>query len=66
MDFPYLGDIEKRSILALVNTDPAVDFSQPLPPNTIPVAGLQVRDPPSPLPKVSDWIFVKMRVQIKQ
>lgn len=57
MDFPYLGDIEKRSILALVNTDPAIEFSQPLPPSIIPVAGLQVRDPPNPLPKVSDIIL---------
>lgn len=52
INFSYLGDIEKRSILAFVNTDPAVDFNQPLPPNVIPVAGLHVKEPTNPLPKV--------------
>lgn len=55
MDFPYLGDIEKRSMLAFVNTHPAIDFPQPLPPNVIAVGGLQVKEPANPLPKVGPF-----------
>lgn len=48
-DLPYVADLERRMTLALVNTHPAIDFPEPLPPNIIPVAGLQVL-PVKPLP----------------
>lgn len=50
-DFPYLGYIEKQTVLALVSTHPAVDLPEPLSPNVIPVGGLQIIKP-KPLPDV--------------
>lgn len=46
---PALKEIEQRAILALVNTNPVIDLSIPLPPNVIQVGGLHVREP-KPLP----------------
>lgn len=43
---------EQNSILALINSHPAVDYPEPLTPNTIEVGGLQIQEPLS-LPKVS-------------
>lgn len=51
-DLPDVRDLEKKIVLALVNAHPSVDLPEPLGPNVIPVGGLQVRDPPHPLPKV--------------
>lgn len=50
-EIPSVGDIERRTALALVNTNPAMDYLAPLPENVIPVAGVQIKDP-KPLPKV--------------
>lgn len=61
-DYPYMGDLEKKTLIALVNTHPSIDFPEPLSPNIIPVAGLQIKEP-KPLPKValehyhSDFLF---------
>lgn len=49
-DCPPLTEIEKRTVLALVNSHPAVTYAEPLPPNVIEVGGLQVTEP-KPLPK---------------
>lgn len=51
---PYIGDLESRNILLLVNTHPALDFPEPLPPNVIPVGGLQIRNNVNPLPQALD------------
>lgn len=48
-DLPYVADLEHRMKIALVNSNPAIDFAEPLPPNIIPVAGLQIL-PVKPLP----------------
>lgn len=40
-----MGNIEKQTVLALVSTHPAYDVPQPLPPNVIPVGGLQIQAP---------------------
>lgn len=45
--------MEKRAVLALVNTHPAVNFPESLPPNVIEVGGLQITEP-QPLPKELD------------
>lgn len=41
---PPARDLERRAILALVNTSPFMETAQPLPPNVIPVAGLHIRE----------------------
>lgn len=46
---PYVAHLERHIVLALVNTHPALDYAEPLPPSVIPVGGLQVRAP-RPLP----------------
>lgn len=50
-NYPYMGDLEKKMLIALVNTHPSIDFPEPLSPNIIPVGGLQIKEP-KPLPKV--------------
>lgn len=44
-DFPSLEDLEHRSLLMLVNTNNAVDYSEPLQPNVVQVGGLQITEP---------------------
>lgn len=51
-EYPRARDLEYRTQLVLVNTHPAVDFPEPLPPNVIPVGGLQIQEP-KPLSKVA-------------
>lgn len=50
-DCPPVSQLEQLTQLALVSTHPAVTFSEPLPPNVIPVGGLQIKEP-KPLAKV--------------
>jgi glucuronosyltransferase len=42
-------EMDQDTVLMLVNSHPAVDFPEPLPPNVIMVGGLQIREP-KPLP----------------
>ncbi|XP_055531270.1 UDP-glucosyltransferase 2-like [Wyeomyia smithii] len=46
----YLGDLEQRTVVMLVNTNPALDPAEPLPPNLIAVGGAHIKEP-EPLPK---------------
>lgn len=48
---PSTSEIERRMLLALVNTNPAMDYRAPLPENVIPVGGIHIQDP-KPLPQV--------------
>lgn len=50
-DYPRARDLEAYLQLVLISTHPAIDFAEPLPPNVIPVGGLQIKDP-KPLPEV--------------
>lgn len=50
---PSTAVLEERALLALVNTNPAMDIPIPLPPNVIPVAGLHIQ-PPKQLPSFID------------
>lgn len=50
-DFPSLEELEQRSVLMLVNTNDAIDFSEPLQPNVVQVGGLQITEPKA-LPEV--------------
>jgi glucuronosyltransferase len=42
-DTPYVGDIEKTMLLALVNSHPSIDYAESLPPSIIEVGGLQIK-----------------------
>ncbi|XP_049547259.1 UDP-glycosyltransferase UGT5-like isoform X1 [Anopheles darlingi] len=50
-DFPLpaLSELERRTLLMLTNSNPALDPPESLPPNVIPVGGLQIV-PAAPLP----------------
>ena len=50
-NLPSISEIEQRTAIALVNTNPTFDYVFPLPANVIQVGGLQVKDT-KPLPKV--------------
>lgn len=50
-ELPSVSELERRMVLVLVNTNPAMDYLAPLPENIIPVGGLHIEDP-KPLPKV--------------
>lgn len=56
LDLPDVWELEKRIVLSLVNAHPSVDLPEPLVPSVIPVGGLQVKDPPRPLPKVHTFL----------
>ncbi|XP_058827951.1 uncharacterized protein LOC131687877 [Topomyia yanbarensis] len=43
-DMPYLGDLEKRTQIMLVNSNPVMDALEPLPPNVIAVGGAHIKD----------------------
>lgn len=49
-DIPYAGDLEKLTELMLVNSMPAVDYPDSIPPNIIQIGGMQIEEP-KPLPK---------------
>ncbi|XP_031626641.1 UDP-glucuronosyltransferase 2C1-like [Contarinia nasturtii] len=48
-NIPSVSELEKRTALAFVNTNPALDYPAPLSENIIPVAGLHIKDP-KPIP----------------
>ncbi|XP_055910229.1 UDP-glucosyltransferase 2-like [Eupeodes corollae] len=52
-DMPYLGDISKHTAISLVNSHPAINYVEPLPPNIIEVGGMQIKNS-KPLPKDLD------------
>lgn len=52
-NLPYADDLDKRTALMLVNSNPAVDYPDSLPPNIIQVGGLQIKDA-KPVPKEFD------------
>lgn len=49
---PSMTEIEQRTAIAFVNTNPAFDHVAPLPENVISVGGLHIRDT-KPLPQVT-------------
>lgn len=51
IDFPSLSDLEKKTVIMLLNFDYALDYPEPLQPNMIQVGGLQITET-KPLPEV--------------
>lgn len=49
---PSVIELQQRTLIALINTNPAIDYAEPLPENVIPVGGLHIKDE-KPLPSVS-------------
>lgn len=49
--YPTITEMEQRTAIAFVNTNPTFNIPAPLPENVIPVGGLQIADT-KPLPKV--------------
>lgn len=52
-DTPRVSDLERMAQLAFISTHPAIVYAEALPPNVIPVGGLQIKEP-KPLAKVSE------------
>ncbi|XP_053674713.1 UDP-glucosyltransferase 2-like [Anopheles nili] len=48
-NLPYLGELDQKMMLMLVNSHHSVDFPEPVPQNMVQVGGLQII-PPKPLP----------------
>lgn len=49
---PSVIELEHRALIALINTNPAIDYAEPLAENVIAVGGLHIKDAKS-LPLVS-------------
>lgn len=50
---PHVNELEAKNVLMLINIHPSIDFPEPLPPNTIAVGGIQIKEGKS-LPKVGN------------
>lgn len=55
-NLPSIIELEQRTSLAFVNTNPAMDYLSPLPENCIAVGGLHINEP-KPLPQVIDYSY---------
>lgn len=55
-NLPYVGDLEKKAVLALVNSHPAIDFAESVPPNIIQVGGLQIAEPKPVAKEFDDFL----------
>lgn len=54
---PSADDLDKLHTIMLVNSNPAIDFAESLPPNIIQVGGMQIKEA-KPLPKdINDFIM---------
>lgn len=44
-DMPSLEELEKKTVLMLINNHASIDFPEPMVSNVIPVGGLQIVEP---------------------
>lgn len=56
-NYPSISEMERRTILALVNTNPVMDYPAPLQESIIPVGGLHIKET-KPLSNVSSSILI--------
>lgn len=54
---PYADDLDKKAVLMLVNSHPAVDYPEALPQNIIQVGGLQIKETKPVAKDVNDFIM---------
>uniref|UniRef100_A0A2C9GUN2 UDP-glycosyltransferases domain-containing protein n=1 Tax=Anopheles culicifacies TaxID=139723 RepID=A0A2C9GUN2_9DIPT len=59
-NLPYIQDIERRTVLMLVNTNPTFDAPEPLAPNVIPIGGAHIKSP-EPLPNDLEQFVAKAK-----
>lgn len=57
-DLPYADELDQRAVLMLVNSNPAVDYPDSIPPNIIQVGGMQIKEA-QPVPKDIDEFLKK-------
>ncbi|XP_055530881.1 UDP-glucosyltransferase 2-like [Wyeomyia smithii] len=55
-NMPYIGDMDRKMMLMLVNSHHAVDFPEPVPQNMILVGGLQIIPPKAIPPKIEKFM----------
>lgn len=55
-DLPHASDLQKKMAIALVNTHFSYETVEPLPPNVIPVGGLQIKPPQSLEEKIRKFV----------
>lgn len=53
---PPIRELEQKTALAFISTNPVIDYVAPLPENVIPVAGVHVQEP-KPLPTVTQLLY---------
>lgn len=57
-DIPPVDELQHLTKLVMINYDPAIDTPEFIPPNVIPVGGMQIR-PAKPLPEVSVHFLIE-------
>ena len=53
---PYAGDLDSLHKLMLVNTHCSIEYPESLPPNIIPVGGMQIKEAKPLDKKISDFL----------
>jgi len=54
---PYVGDLEKLMQIALVNSHPAIEFPESLPPNVIEIGGMQIEEPKPVVKEIDEFLL---------
>lgn len=62
-NLPPLSELQKKTVLMLLNRNNAVDIPKPMNPNVIPVGGLQLVEP-KPLKEVNN-VWLKFSLPLK-
>lgn len=62
-ELPTMSELEQKTAIAFVNTNPIFNIPSPLPENVIPVGGMHIQDT-KPLPKVKHgFTAIKFRTE---
>lgn len=55
---PTIRELEQKTALAFVNTNPVMDYANSLPENVIPIAGVHIKEPKA-LPEVTQFEYIE-------